>query len=158
MLLRGNYLLVLCLNCDFKLIILPSSYRLEELMKFFNARRNAYQTDAKLIDEVLYTPYVYEPLSQTDTRHSKHKTDDNTGDLLGVPELLQTDDSGATPRPIKKKSKFNITASQAEIFLFSYGTVVIWGMTEVQEKRFLASMYVNNISELVSQCRAYVFL
>ncbi|KAG9218130.1 hypothetical protein CCMSSC00406_0008069 [Pleurotus cornucopiae] len=117
-----------------------SSYRLEELMKFFNARRNAYQTDAKLIDEVLYTPYVYEPLSQTDTRHSKHKTDDNTGDLLGVPELLQTDDSGATPRPIKKKSKFNITASQAEIFLFSYGTVVIWGMTEVQEKRFLASI------------------
>jgi len=30
--------------------------------------------------------------------------------------------------------------NEAEIFVFAYGTVVIWGMTEAQEKRFLASI------------------
>lgn len=27
-----------------------------------------------------------------------------------------------------------------DVFLFEYGTVVIWGMTEKEEKRFLSSM------------------
>lgn len=29
-----------------------------------------------------------------------------------------------------------------DVFLFEYGTVVIWGMTEKEEKRFLSSLYV----------------
>ena len=69
---------------------------------------------------------------------------------MGVPELVagasETDvegPSGTEPVPQdgkgRKKSKFSETTTEAEIFIFEYGTVVIWGMTEAQEKRFLSS-------------------
>ncbi|KAF8999908.1 DUF155-domain-containing protein [Hymenopellis radicata] len=116
-----------------------SSYRMNDLIKFLNARKSAYHTDAKLIDEVIYTPYIYQPLQ--DARHSTVKSQTlPTGDLLGVPELHAED---AEPDPlltVKKKSKFDATSTEAEIFLFEYGTVVIWGMTEAQERRFLSSL------------------
>jgi uncharacterized Rmd1/YagE family protein len=71
-----------------------------------------------------------------------------TGDLLGVPELAATDGMvTATPSTAtakRKGSKWDtvgtVGTGDAEIFLFSYGTVVIWGMTEQQEKRFLSSL------------------
>lgn len=110
-------------------------------MKFLNARKSAYHTDAKLIDEVIYTPYTYQP---ADTRQSIAKPHAlTTGDLLGVPELRPSEDRDPNEmRTIKKKSKFDATPTHAEIFLFEYGTVVIWGMTEAQERRFLSSLYV----------------
>lgn len=68
-----------------------------------------------------------------------------TGDLLGVPELAPgASDSEAPALPPskgRKKSKFSETPTEAEIFIFEYGTVVIWGMTEAQERRFLSSLY-----------------
>lgn len=121
-----------------------SSYRMNELMKFFNARRNAYHANPKLIDDVIYTPYVYEiqPKS-TDSPRPRHSTVVSTGDLLGIPELRQEtpEDDDRTVRR-KKRSFFDTTSHEAEIFMFQYGTVVIWGMTEAQERRFLASMSV----------------
>lgn len=114
---------------------------MNELTKFFTARRSAYNTDPKLIDEVIYTPYKYDiTTSQPENRYqSPHPA---TGDLLGVPEL-HAEENG---RVIKKgKRKFDTTSTEAEIFIFEYGTVVIWGMTEVQEKRFLSSMQVVSI-------------
>ena len=115
---------------------------MNDLMKFFNARRNAYHTDAKLIDEVIYSPYVYDlPTNMhADWQSSTHSAP--TGDLLGIPELREHEDSENNRMKIKKKkpSKFDMTASEAEIFIFDYGTIVIWGMTEAQEKRFLSSM------------------
>ena len=113
-----------------------SSYRMNDLMKFFNARRNAYHTDAKLIDDVIYTPYVYDPPSNTPIHSAP------TGDLLGIPEIRVQGDSENNRMATKKKkfSKFDTTASEAEIFMFEYGTIVIWGMTEAQEKRFMSSM------------------
>ncbi|KAL0958157.1 hypothetical protein HGRIS_000323 [Hohenbuehelia grisea] len=136
-----------------------SSYRLEELMKFFNARRNAYHTDAKLIDEVIYTPYIYDPPApeHSDVRNSRSVLQlkpqgDQTGDLLGVPELIPGHESTQEgPRKPKKRSKFDTSASQAEIFLFDYGTVVIWGMTEAQEKRFLASIKRFEVEKLAPE-------
>ena len=113
-------------------------------MKFFNARKSSYHTNPKMIDEAIYTPYVYDPpsASQEDSRRSHLKSQSQTGDLLGVPELRAADSE--TERNIrhtpKKRSKFDATPTEAEIFMFSYGTVVIWGMTEAQEKRFLSSM------------------
>ena len=113
---------------------------MDELMKFFNARKYAYHTNAKMIDEVIYTPYVYDPpSSQQDTRQN-HVDGPMTGDLLGVPELRAKDNDDVSTVRKKKKSKFDTTASEAEIFLFPYGTAVIWGMTEPQERRFLTSM------------------
>lgn len=113
-------------------------------MKFFNARRNAYHTNPKLIDDVIYTPYVYELQPKSSDNRQPHSNPVPTGDLLGIPELRQEtpDDDDQTVRKKKRRSFFDTTAHEAEIFMFQYGTVVIWGMTETQEKRFLASMSV----------------
>jgi uncharacterized Rmd1/YagE family protein len=111
-------------------------------MKFFNARQSSYHTNAILIDEVIYTPYAYDPPSSSRSKlHSQPSSHTQVGDLLGVPELRPDDDDDEdAPRRRKKKSKFDTTMTEAEIFMFEYGTVVIWGMTEPQEKRFLSSM------------------
>lgn len=110
-------------------------------MKFFLARKGAYHTNPKLIDDVIYTPYVYDPPANSlDTPKLVPTSRAPTGDLLGIPEFREV---GGEERPTKKaKSKFDTAASGAEIFMFSYGTVVVWGMTEAQEKRFLSSMSV----------------
>lgn len=108
-----------------------SSYRMNDLMKFFYARRSSYRTDPKLLDDVIYTTYVYDV--------SPHPP---IGDLLGIPELkenVQNERQGSKKK--NKSSKFDTTATEAEVFMFSYGTIVIWGMTEAQEKRLLSSMY-----------------
>jgi uncharacterized Rmd1/YagE family protein len=109
-----------------------------DLMKFFKARRAAYHTDPKLVDQVIYSPYRY----PSSPNSSELRQTAVTGDLLGVPELrqYQSEDDRTTIK--KKQSKFSTEPAEAEIFLFEYGTVVIWGMTEAQEKRFLSSMLV----------------
>ncbi|KAI6099480.1 hypothetical protein EDD16DRAFT_501775 [Pisolithus croceorrhizus] len=115
-----------------------NSYRLNELTKFFEVRRQAYHTDPKIIDdEVVYTPYAYEPTLEV---HANSKRNPATGDLLGLPELVSSanDENGSGKR--RKRSKFNTIPSEADVFVFSYGTVVIWGMTETQERRFLSSI------------------
>lgn len=140
-----------------------SSYRFPELMRFFNARRPTYHTNPRIIDEVIYTPYAYDP---SGSRHvhfnslprqagdeSQASTQGAEGDLLGIPELAPNENTSnssqtvvdgdqAVPFRRKKKSKFEEVPTVAEIFLFQYGTVVIWGMTEAEEKRFLSSMCV----------------
>jgi uncharacterized Rmd1/YagE family protein len=110
-------------------------------MKFFKARQEAYGTDPRTIEDVIYTPYAYEPGPSTANRSSAELT---TGDLLGIPELradqaADTDANGNVKKHKRKHSKFDAPA-KAEVFIFKYGTVVIWGMTEQQEKRFLSSM------------------
>lgn len=124
-------------------------------MKFFNARRTSYHTNPRTIVDVIYTPYVYEPASLSDqpaTQSRVHfqaesREPGQTGDLLGVPELAPgaSDVEGAEAHEpangkTRKKSKFAESPTEAEIFIFEYGTVVLWGMTEAQERRFLSSM------------------
>lgn len=109
-------------------------------MKFFNVRRETYHTNPQLIDEVIYTPYSYNPtIPQTSQGTGQGTEIPPTGDLLGTPDLLT--ERGSSPHIRKRSTKFTETPTQAEIFLFEYGTVVIWGMTETEEKRFLSSMY-----------------
>ncbi|KAF8634835.1 hypothetical protein AX17_004086 [Amanita inopinata Kibby_2008] len=124
------------------------SYRMNDLIKFFNARKSAYHTNPKLIDEVIYTPYIYDHLSNLrDDARQPYVDGSATSDLLGIPELCNNADEVSTIRN-KKRSKFDTTATEAEIFLFTYGTVVIWGMTEAQEKRFLTSIKRFEIEKL----------
>ncbi|KDR72594.1 hypothetical protein GALMADRAFT_252742 [Galerina marginata CBS 339.88] len=126
-----------------------SSYRMHDLMKFFNARRNAYHTDPKLIDDVIYTPYMYDPPPNT---HENRQSRAPTGDLLGIPELredAENEQEGIAKK--RKSSKFDTTATEAEIFLFDYGTVVIWGMSEAQERRFLSSIKRFEIDKLAPE-------
>lgn len=108
-------------------------------MKFFNARRDTYHTNPQLIDEVIYTPYSYKPsIPQTSQGTGQGTEIPPTGDLLGTPDLLV--ENGSSLHNRKRSTKFTETPTQAEIFLFEYGTVVLWGMTETEEKRFLSSM------------------
>jgi uncharacterized Rmd1/YagE family protein len=79
-----------------------------------------------------------------------------TGDLLGVPELAASDGMVTATPPTatakRKGSKWDVAGTgEAEIFLFSYGTVVIWGMTEQQEKRFLSSLKRFEVEKLAAQ-------
>ncbi|KAF9447145.1 DUF155-domain-containing protein [Macrolepiota fuliginosa MF-IS2] len=129
------------------------SYRMNELMKFFNARRNAYHAYPKLIDDVIYTPYIYEIQPKNNDSRQPHSSSVPTGDLLGVPELRQEtpDDDDRTVKKKKRRSFFDTTAHEAEIFMFQYGTVVIWGMTEAQEKRFLSSIKRFEIEKLAPE-------
>ncbi|PFH47086.1 hypothetical protein AMATHDRAFT_77367 [Amanita thiersii Skay4041] len=128
------------------------SYRMTELMKFFHARKSAYHTNPMLIDEVIYTPYVYDPpCAQHDSRHHHILDGPVTGDLLGVPELRVEDADDMRTVRNKKRSKFNATPTEAELFLFPYGTVVIWGMTEVQERRFLTSIKRFEVEKLAPE-------
>ncbi|THH19660.1 hypothetical protein EW146_g1567 [Bondarzewia mesenterica] len=133
------------------------SYDFEDLMKFFNARRTSYHTNPRMIDDVIYTPYVYDPPSSPTTSRQSNvrwqsSEDEQTGDLLGVPELrpTPTPEGPDNTSKGKKKSKFDTAPNEAEIFLFRYGTVVIWGMTEAQEKRFLSSLKRFEIEKLAS--------
>lgn len=119
--------------------IYHSSYRFQDLMKFFNARRETYHTNPQLIDEVIYTPYSYNPAIPQTGQVAGHATEiPLTGDLLGARDLIAED--GPSSHSRKRSNKFTETPGQAEIFLFEYGTAVIWGMTETEEKRFLSSM------------------
>jgi uncharacterized Rmd1/YagE family protein len=67
------------------------------------------------------------------------------GDLLGLGEDGHLSE-GETIARADRRGKGRIrdflgnTPEIADIFIFKYGTVVIWGMTEEQEQRFLASM------------------
>ncbi|CAL1708860.1 unnamed protein product [Somion occarium] len=134
------------------------SYRLPELMKFFNARRASYHTNPRIIDDVIYTPYVYEPPVSPQQEvhfqsgsHNEGSSISETGDLLGVPELAPqgSDMNGAAKS--RKRSKFEEKPTAAEIFLFAYGTAVIWGMTEAQEKRFLSSIKRFEVDKLAPE-------
>jgi uncharacterized Rmd1/YagE family protein len=156
---------------------LNRSYRFGDLMKFFNARRTAYHTNPRKMDDVIYTTYYYgtpdrPPATVVDVNSTpagaragrkgrvpakwrgsgsdgettaatavEGPTVSATGDLLGVPELVPAEDTALAPPAKRKGSKWDTSGTgEAEIFLFSYGTVVIWGMTEQQEKRFLSSL------------------
>ncbi|KAJ7057827.1 hypothetical protein C8F01DRAFT_1151190 [Mycena amicta] len=124
-----------------------SSYRMQPLLEFLKARKAAYHTNAKVIDECIYTPYVFRPNSNSPNKPPRSRGP--TGDLLGIPELRHEDGSDPQERPKKKPSKFDTTTiEEAEIFLFEYGTVVIWGMTEPQERRFLSSIKRFEIEKL----------
>ncbi|KZS97150.1 DUF155-domain-containing protein [Sistotremastrum niveocremeum HHB9708] len=108
-----------------------SSYELQDLMKFFSARKASYHTNARLIDDVIYTPYRYDE----DALPSKPQNDPPSGPPTG--DLLNLEVPATSQR---KVSKFSKQDADADIFLFGYGVVVMWGMTEAQEKRFLSSI------------------
>ncbi|KAF8599320.1 DUF155-domain-containing protein [Ceratobasidium sp. AG-I] len=134
------------------------SYKMDDLMKFFLARKSAYHTAPQLFDEVLYTPYSYDSKPSID--NSKPKPASNSGDLLGVPELAPTNDvaspelytshldTQSSPEIYAPQhgDKYTTTKpwseepTQPEVFLFAYGTVVLWGMSEAEERRFLTSL------------------
>jgi len=103
-------------------------------------------------DEVIYTPYSYDLFSR---QGSEAETQRETSRLLDdIPEHV--DFTSPVETRGKRKTKRFQTAQeegqrQADVFLFEYGTVVMWGMTETQEKRFLSSIRKFQVEKLPSE-------
>ncbi|EJT99243.1 DUF155-domain-containing protein [Dacryopinax primogenitus] len=117
-----------------------TTYRLDDLMKFFHARHATNRTNPRKFDEVIYTPYTYAPPEPTTPA-----AEPPVADLLGIEGTGNGGDvvSGdEVAKKKKKRSRFDKgeETETGEIFCFEYGAVVIWGMSEVHERRFLSSL------------------
>jgi uncharacterized Rmd1/YagE family protein len=141
------------------------SYNLEGLAAYLSARPPAYRTHPRMFDtECLHTPYLPPPTNNTSAGHRSpalkpHRHAVPEADLLNL-------DNPSNPKPERRKTGFSKTPGGRsrqpsnggggeetdddehdeewvpDVFLFEYGTVVIWGMTEREEKRFLGSLQV----------------
>ncbi|KZO98601.1 DUF155-domain-containing protein [Calocera viscosa TUFC12733] len=115
-----------------------TTYRLDDLMKFFHARHATNRTNPRKFDEVIYTPYTYAP-----PEPATLAAELEVADLLGIEEG-QNGDAVAAGEVAKKKKRSRFDKGEetekGEIFCFEYGAVVIWGMSEAHERRFLSSL------------------
>ncbi len=113
----------------------------------------AYGTNTRAFDDVIYTPYTYQnapPRRTPSTARGAMRTGSDAtvvGDLLGVPELVDEaiaengpSQNGAIDKGKQRVLEDTNLEQMADVFIFKYGTVVIWGMTQAEEQRFLSSM------------------
>jgi len=132
------------------------SYNLPGLQAHLAARPSSYRTHTRMFDtECLHTPYLPPPASAS-----------KSPPIVPEADLLTLDDSprgtspkretGFSKRPggrrksgaedkVKEVDSENEEEFEEEewvpdVFVFEYGTVVIWGMTEKEEKAFLRSL------------------
>ncbi|PTB79456.1 DUF155-domain-containing protein [Trichoderma longibrachiatum ATCC 18648] len=157
-------------------------YEMDGLMRFLKGRGKTRGANPKLIDECIYTPYMYgkshrhhevternhdvtehslgrrhstgsEPVEgETERDHFRSLRHDNQDSgygegLMGeqarheAGELPSEELLGPSmPEHTSMKDSvpdFDIEIHTPEVFLFDYGVVVIWGMTEAQEAKFL---------------------
>lgn len=152
-----------------------TSYRMRELTKWLNARRSSHQTNVLTFDECVYTTYTYKhvdeargllPSNVNGTGNGKHRSSHRdappkTADLLGIPELhpdsAKQQDGNAAPSTAdgeaakRKRSRFSVDDIVPELFIMDYGTIVIWGMTLLEEKRFLRELRRFEVERLASE-------
>ncbi|TQV99591.1 sporulation protein RMD1 [Cordyceps javanica] len=142
-------------------------YDMDGLMRFLKGRGKSRGAHPKLIDECIYTPYAYakEPPSRRDPvmsyqrRHSTGGTEDALAGLttdrhdsgygdefatsehgLAAEHITEEDLLGADMNTVGDRDvvpDFDTQVHTPEVFLFDYGVVVIWGMSESEEARFL---------------------
>ncbi|KAJ1740580.1 sporulation protein rmd1 [Coemansia sp. RSA 989] len=96
-----------------------SSYTMTQLFKWIESRKGQNDTAPKLLDECIYSPFVYGPSEAITINMEENLIDAERHNV----EFYET------YVPIK-----------SEVFLFDYGVVVIWGMTEQHEKEFLREL------------------
>ncbi|RMZ81655.1 hypothetical protein DV737_g2428, partial [Chaetothyriales sp. CBS 132003] len=124
-------------------------YRLDGIMRFMKGRSRTRGANPKLFDECLYSPYDYDQLkkhaSRRDDRDDRHERDEHS--QSPVKERLARIAPSARMKPDDRNSKANNIDSDLstevhipEVFIFDYGTVVIWGMSPDREQRFLNDM------------------
>ncbi|KAJ2709307.1 sporulation protein rmd1 [Coemansia spiralis] len=96
-----------------------SSYTMTQLFKWIQSRKGQNDTAPKLLDECIYTPFVYGPSEAIAIDMESNLIEDATQQVEFRESYV----------PIK-----------SEVFIFDYGVVVIWGMTEQHEKEFLSEL------------------
>ncbi|KAJ5671069.1 hypothetical protein N7507_000196 [Penicillium longicatenatum] len=147
-----------------------NSYRLEGVIKFLKSRAKTRGANPKLYDECVYSGFDYQyeekqnsrvfPSSTNNGHHDRRaserrysdsvvEVDDNTKsrreDLIDFREEAavhseNTEHALAAVQPQDQQYDIDTTIHMPEVFLFDYGTVVIWGMTPAQESRFLSDI------------------
>ena len=94
------------------------SYKMKDLLRWLKDRKRIHNTNPKLFDECLYTPFMYkdwrsEPVSQDDQHHFIRLADEG-GEI-----------------DIGKRN---------DIFIFEYGVIIMWGYTPKEEAAFLEDL------------------
>ncbi|KAE8148451.1 hypothetical protein BDV25DRAFT_158260 [Aspergillus avenaceus] len=142
-----------------------NSYQLDRVTRFLKSRSKTRGANPKLYDECVYSPfdYVFEekqrsvsddnagmrvnhqrPSGERRYSDSVVEIEDNT--KTRREDLIDLHDSEAHPSEhavVEHQSEtpdFDTTIHTPEVFLFDYGTVVIWGMSPAQESRFLSDI------------------
>lgn len=139
-------------------------YDMDGLMRFFKGRGKTRGANPKLIDECIYTPYAYaKPSSPRSPRQRRHSTggDLYEADALGQssPPLPQPPEADAyhdvvaddrLPTVIEPAPELDVQVHTPEAFLFDYGVIVVWGMTEAHEARFLRDIAKFEVEKLAA--------
>ncbi|RMZ81102.1 hypothetical protein DV738_g2531, partial [Chaetothyriales sp. CBS 135597] len=147
---------------------MAQGYRLDGIMRFMKGRNRTRGANPKLFDECLYSPYDYDQLKKLAARredrearngrdeHSQSPVKERLGRIApndALTELdpadssdLQAGDDNGNSKDTKDNNDINNDFDLStqvhipEVFIFDYGTVVIWGMSPEREQRFLNDM------------------
>lgn len=94
------------------------TYKMKDLLRWFKDRKRIHNTNPKLFDECLYTPFTYK-----DWRSDHNYQEDHH-------QLTRLADDGG---------EIDIGRS-SDIFVFEYGVVVLWGFSQKEELAFLEDL------------------
>ena len=147
-----------------------NSYRLDGVIRFLKSRSKTRGANPKLYDECVYSPYDYQyeenqkgirifgdnGVGMEGNRPSERRYSDSAVEVPDNSNFrrdlidLQGSDSHAngehTSEAVESTERtgetpdFDTTIHTPEVFLFDYGTVVIWGMSPAHESRFLSDI------------------
>ncbi|KAE8350107.1 hypothetical protein BDV28DRAFT_47408 [Aspergillus coremiiformis] len=141
-----------------------NSYRLDGATRFLKSRSKTRGANPKLYDECVYSPfdYLYEekqrsapddnagmrnsfrrPSTERRFSDSAVEIEDNTKsrreDLIDLRDSAHQSENAVAESQLET-TDFDTTIHTPEVFLFDYGTVVLWGMSPAQESRFLSDI------------------
>ncbi|KAJ2392254.1 sporulation protein rmd1 [Coemansia sp. RSA 2559] len=97
-----------------------TSYTMTQLFKWIQSRKTLNDTAPKLLDECIYSPFVYGPSEAITINMEENLLEDEAVQRVEFHE--------------------SYVAIKSEVFLFDYGVVVIWGMDESHEREFLREL------------------
>ena len=115
--------------------IADSSYKLPELCRWLQSRRESHRTNVYRFDDCIYTPYSFADVDEArGIAPAPWAQEPPTGDLLGVPELQTISEEGEENERSGPPNRRQFTP---DVYFMEYGTVVIWGMSLTEERRLL---------------------
>lgn len=107
-------------------------------MRFLKARSGTRGAAPKKYDECIFTPYSYsfEQAGAAEDLINLHEQD--VAKNMPTPAEAEEEDAGDDSRSLLNfVEQQNRAIRSSDVFLFQYGVVVIWGMSVVEEARFL---------------------